>query len=109
MKNDFNFGVSDIDQVISILRKNPRIGKIILFGSRAKGNYRSGSDVDLSISGKDLHINDILNASIEIDQLNLPYKFDLIIHERIKEPLLLEHINRVGIVLYERKADFQLH
>ena len=93
---------SAISQIISILESNLKIEKIVLFGSRAKGNFQNGSDVDLSLMGKELTLNDILNASIEIDELALPYKFDLIIYNRIKEKALLEHIDRVGITLFER-------
>ena len=93
---------SDIKDVISILQQNQKIHKITLFGSRAKGTFNDGSDVDLVLLGVDLKLNDILDASIEIEKLLLPYKFDLIIYERIKEKALIEHIDRVGIVLYER-------
>jgi len=47
-------------------------------------------------------LNDVLNLSLEIDELFLPYKFDLIIFDRIREKALVEHINRVGIVLFQR-------
>ena len=94
---------SDVNNVISVLEKNNKIEKVVLFGSRAKGNYQDGSDVDISLIGKDLNLNDILELSLEIDNLFLPYKFDLIIHNRIKEKALLEHIKRVGITLFDRK------
>lgn len=92
---------SDIQQVVSSLIQNQKISKIVLFGSRAKGNFQSGSDVDLALIGSQLELNDILDATIEIEKLNLPYKFDLIIYDRIKENTLIEHINRVGVVLYK--------
>jgi predicted nucleotidyltransferase len=91
-----------ISQIVTILERNPKIEKVILFGSRAKGNFQNGSDVDLSLIGKELELNDIINASIEIDNLALPYRFDFVIYDRIKEKALLEHIDRVGITLYER-------
>ncbi|MCF6172138.1 MAG: nucleotidyltransferase domain-containing protein [Bacteroidales bacterium] len=93
---------SDLNNVVSILNKNKKISGVILFGSRAKGNFKEGSDVDLALKGTALNLNDIIDLSLEIDQLFLPYKFDLIIFDRIKEAALIEHINRVGIVLYER-------
>ena len=93
-----------INQIISILGSNPKIEKVILFGSRAKGNFQNGSDIDLALLGNDLELNDVLNASIEIDELALPYKFDLVIYDRIKEKALLEHIDRVGVILFERKV-----
>lgn len=101
-----NFAISHI---VSILERNPKIEKVILFGSRAIGNFQNGSDVDLSLIGKELELNDILNASIEIDNLALPYKFDLVIYDRIKEKALLEHIDRVGITLFERELTVMRH
>jgi len=94
---------SDINEVISILKENQKINRIILFGSRAKGSFSTGSDVDIALFGSNITLNDILDASNEIDNLFLPYKFDLIIYDRIKEIALQEHINRVGIVLFDRK------
>ena len=91
---------SDIKQLVLLFKQHQRITKIILFGSRAKGTFRAGSDVDIALFGDGLELNDILDLSIEIDKLNLPYEFDLIIHDRIKEVALLEHINRVGVNLY---------
>lgn len=91
-----------IDQIISILKCNPAVEKVILFGSRAIGSYKNGSDVDLLLIGEELELKDVLDASIQIDDLFLPYKVDLILYDRIEEPSLLEHIDRVGITLYDR-------
>jgi predicted nucleotidyltransferase len=102
--NRTKYGLEDftISRIVSILESNPKIEKIVLFGSRAKGNYQNGSDVDLSLMGKGLELNDILNASIEIDDLALPYQFDFVIYDRIKEKALTDHIDRVGVTLFER-------
>ena len=107
MNDNIKYGllVSDMDNVISILKKNERISKVILFGSRAKGDFNKGSDIDIALKGDDLKLNDIIKASLEIDELLLPNKFDLIIFNRIKEKALIEHINRIGITLYEKTND----
>ena len=93
---------TDINNVVAILQANKKITKIVLFGSRAKGNFNKGSDVDIALIGDNLVLNDILDLSLKIDNLFLPYKFDLIIFDRIKEKALVEHINRVGIILFQR-------
>ncbi|HKJ43032.1 MAG TPA: nucleotidyltransferase domain-containing protein [Sunxiuqinia sp.] len=90
---------SDVESVISILKKHSKIEKAILFGSRAKGNYSNGSDVDIALVGKDLKSTDIFTISEKIEQLYLPWKFDIVIYDRIKEKTLIEHIDRVGIPL----------
>ncbi len=100
---NYGLGKSNIDAIVSVFSKNIKISAAILFGSRAKGNFSQGSDVDIALKGNGLNLDDLLNASLEIDDLLLPYKFDLIIFERIKEQTLIEHINRVGIKLYERE------
>jgi len=102
MVQDLKYGipVSDFNNVIAILKENTRIEQAILFGSRAKGTYSNGSDVDIALLGKDLKLGDILEASEDIEKLFLPWKFDLVIFSRIKEQALKEHINRVGIELF---------
>jgi predicted nucleotidyltransferase len=71
-----------------------------LFGSRAKGNFKNGSDIDIAIEGDGLILHNILDIQTEYDKLNFPYKLDLIIFNRITEQNLIEHINRVGIKLF---------
>jgi len=104
MNDEPKYGLleSDIIHVVSTLQQNRKIAKIVLFGSRAKGTYHAGSDVDIALFGDDLGLNDILDLSVEIEKLSMPYKFDLIIHSRIKEITLLDHIKRVGMILFER-------
>ncbi|MDP4239310.1 MAG: nucleotidyltransferase domain-containing protein [Bacteroidota bacterium] len=86
-----------------MLQQNQKVMKIILFGSRAKGTYLAGSDVDIALVENELVLTDILDLFIEIEKLSLPYKFDLILYHRIKETSLLDHINRVGVCLFERE------
>jgi predicted nucleotidyltransferase len=104
MAEQMKYGLleSDIGDIIGILKNFQKINKLILFGSRAKGTYNEGSDIDLAISGKDLKLNDIIDALIEMEELLLPNKFDLIIYESIEDQSLKEHIDRIGVVLYER-------
>lgn len=104
MPENLKYGLSEatISEIVSILKRNQRIHKVILFGSRAKGTFSNGSDIDLALVGIDLGLNDILDASVGIEELTLPYKFDLVIYDRIKEVALINHIKRVGIVLFDR-------
>ena len=107
MRNNDKSGLSvaDLENVLSVLKKNTKIKQVILFGSRAKGNFRQGSDVDIALKGEGLKLKDILEASIKIDELLLPYKFDLIIFDRIKEISLIEHIERVGKTLFLAESE----
>jgi len=74
-----------------------------LYGSRAKGNYKPGSVIDLTLKGYGLDLKLINKISIALDDLLLPYTFDLSIYDSIDAPALIEHIRRVGIVFYKPK------
>jgi uncharacterized protein len=91
---------TDLFRIVSIFQKNPHISKAVLFGSRAKGTSHNGSDVDIALMGKNIILNDILDLTTEIENLNLPYQFDLVIYDRIKEQGLIDHIDRVGKVIF---------
>ncbi|PLX01165.1 MAG: hypothetical protein C0594_14055 [Marinilabiliales bacterium] len=101
-KSEYGLLVEDLELIISILEKNDRIKEIVLFGSRAKGNYSDGSDIDLALKGDNLELRDLTNVKIDLDGLLIPNKIDLVIFNRITEKALIEHIQRVGIVLYKR-------
>lgn len=94
---------NSIERIKQIFAAHPEVRQAILYGSRAKGNYKPGSDIDITLYGEGINL-DILNAiSIEIDDLLLPYMIDLSIFSHIKNEELIDHIRRVGKVFYEQK------
>lgn len=94
---------ADIQSVIDVLASNSKLKQVILFGSRAKGTFHNGSDIDLALLGEHLNLTDLTAWYELLDELPLLYKFDLVIFDRITEPKLIDHIQRVGITLFERK------
>jgi len=94
------FGISQnaLDKIKSVLSSAQGIEQVILYGSRAKGNYKEGSDIDLVIKGN-LTFDDLVKISVNLDDLNLPWKIDLSLYSQIKNENLIEHINRVGKVI----------
>lgn len=88
------------NKLIEVFKKFSQIQKVILYGSRAKGTFKKGSDIDLVLIGAGLSTHHLLQIENEIEELLLPYKIDLSIHDQIDSPSLLEHIERVGIVFY---------
>lgn len=91
-----------IKAINSVFSKYPQIEKTILYGSRSKGNYRNGSDIDLTLVGDKLDLSTLFKIETELDDLLLPYKIDLSILHKIENQDLLEHIKRVGISFYEK-------
>lgn len=93
----------DIFDIREALSSFPEITRAILFGSRAKGNYRHGSDVDIAICGKNVtHETVITLSAILNEETRMPYQFDIVHFETIKNPDLKKHINRVGITLFNK-------
>ena len=96
----YGLSFQTIQAIQSVLAKFPQVEKAILYGSRAKGNYRTGSDIDLTLSGKDLDTALLLRIETELDDLLLPYTIDLSLFRHIENPDLVAHIDRVGVNFY---------
>ncbi|MDW8104452.1 MAG: nucleotidyltransferase domain-containing protein [Armatimonadota bacterium] len=104
MNTRFGLKESTIEQIRAVLAKYPQVQKAILYGSRAKGTYKNGSDIDLTlVGGEDLTLQVLYRIADELDDLLLPYLFDLSLLSHIRDPDLLEHIERVGVTFYERQ------
>ena len=97
------YGLSDktLNTLDSIFRKYPGIKQVILYGSRAKGKYRAGSDIDMSLKIDDTFSRvDLLHVGNDLDDSDIPYFVDVSIYERLSNPELKAHIDRVGKTLY---------
>lgn len=91
-------------EIRRVLGAHPQVESAILYSSRAKGNARIGSDIDLVITGEGLDRDTLGNIRLAFDEGPLPYRFDVAIREKLSHRGLIEHINRVGISIYERAA-----
>ncbi len=85
-----------------LFRQNEKIERVLLYGSRAKGNFKPFSDVDITFMGCRLTRSDLNQLAGLIDDLLLPYHFDLSLFFTLKNKELIEHIERRGIVIYEK-------
>lgn len=106
------FGISDQSYrlLIEALTKQSQIEEVVLFGSRAKGNYKKGSDIDLAIKGTDCTPRLALDLSAYLnEELPIPYMVDVIDYHSLEHRELKEHIDRVGIIFYQKKkvGDFK--
>ncbi len=97
------YGLNDdtIKKINQVFTNYPTISKAILYGSRAKGNYKNGSDIDLCLVGTNIDIKLLHTIELELDDLLLPYQIDLSIYDKITNLELKEHIDRMGIVFYK--------
>ena len=99
-----NHGLPDraIEGLRSVFAAFPDVESAILYGSRAKGNYRPGSDIDLTLRGERLTLQTLWAIEVQVDDLLLPYVVDLSVYGDLKHPELKEHIDRVGVEFYRR-------
>lgn len=91
-----------IESINKVFSNYSEVEQVVVYGSRAMGNYKNGSDIDLTFKGDDLNLTLINKIDLELDDLMLPYTFDLSIYSHIKNPDLIDHIERVGKVFYKR-------
>lgn len=91
-----------VEKIRSVFARYPQVEKAVLYGSRAKGNYKNGSDIDLTLYGEGLNLGVLLKILAELDDLLLPWMIDLSIYSAIDHAGLREHIERVGLIFYQR-------
>ena len=101
---DQRFGLKEatIQKMCGVFAAHPQVDEAVLYGSRAKGTYRNGSDIDLTLRGPDLDMTVLYRLLQEIDDLMMPYTVDLSIFAHISDPDLVEHIERVGVTFYAK-------
>ena len=99
------FGLKDdtIAKIQGVFASYPQVDKAVIYGSRAKGNQKNGSDIDLTLHGKELTLNILYKIMEDIDELMLPYTIDLSIFHELSDPDFVDHIQRMGILFYEKK------
>jgi len=85
-----------------VFAKMPTVEQVIIYGSRAKGDYRPASDIDLTVKGAAVTWHDVQVIEQKIDDLLLPYKVDLSLFAHIDNENLIDHIKRIGKVFYEK-------
>ncbi len=99
------FGLSDkvIEDICSVFERHANIEKVVIFGSRAKGNYSSGSDIDLAVKGDGISFSQLMDINVGIEDLGLLYKVDVVSYNKVVGTPIAAHIDRVGKVFYEKK------
>lgn len=91
-----------VAQICAVFARFPEIEQAVLYGSRAKGNYKPGSDIDLTLVGAALTSTLCATIAEALDELLLPYSLDLSVFADLHHPDLQAHIERVGVVFYKK-------
>ncbi len=99
----YGLSESQFDKIVKIFANHKEIDEVILYGSRAKGNQKPYSDIDITIVGDNINLDLQHKIEIELDDLLLPYKFDVSRFKLIEDIDLIEHINRVGKVIFKKE------
>jgi len=100
---DHGLSAETVRRIHSVFVAFPQVESAIFYGSRAKGNYKRGSDIDLALTGAGLNWKLLGDIAEAIDDLLLPYETDLLIYEQLSDDSVREHIDRVGKVFYRRE------
>jgi predicted nucleotidyltransferase len=97
------YGLPDtaVEKINTVFVKHPGVKEVLVYGSRAKGTYKNGSDIDLTIRGE-LPFKELLHIETELDDLLLPWMIDLSLYGHIDNLALKEHIDRAGQVFFSR-------
>ncbi len=100
----YGLSTTTVERLQNTLLLYPEVEKAVLYGSRAKDTYRPGSDIDLTLCGGELNHTLLTQINNELDDLLLPYQIDLSLMASLSHPDLLNHISRVGVVLYAKSS-----
>lgn len=98
----YGFSERDRSRMLMIFSSCRNLERAILYGSRAKGNFKPFSDVDITLEGEGLTRRDLLHLSAAFEESALPYIFDLSLYRNIENEALLSHIARRGVEVYRR-------
>ena len=100
----FGLSVATLNKLNNVFERHNAIGSVLIYGSRAKGNYHPGSDIDLTIKGNEILFAEFLQIEDQIDDLMLPYTIDLSQYSQLGNADLIAHIDRVGVEIYAKDA-----
>jgi len=103
---DKRFGLKThcVEDIIGVLRLQPEVEEALIFGSRAMGNYKNGSDIDIALKGEKINFDTVSTIRIRLDELPYLYMYDVIDYKKISNPAVTAHIDELGIVFYKKQG-----
>ncbi len=100
--NNFGLSKKTFDEILNYFKNKPEIEKVLIFGSRAKGTFHNGSDIDFAIfTNRDLNFS---NIWANLDELNTPYKFDVIDYKNTDNAAIKKSIDKEGVLFYKKQT-----
>lgn len=99
----FGLNEKDYKLILDVFALYPKINEVIIFGSRAMGTEKPGSDIDLAMKGENIVLEDILSIKNRLEELPLAYKYDVIDYTNISNPELIEHVDKHGVLFYRKE------
>ena len=103
--NIYGLNDRDIKTIHAIFNQYPEVLVVHIFGSRAKGTCKTGSDIDLAIMNKGIEIRTLLKINNDFEESSLPYKIDLVDFNTLTNSDFINHIQRIGAIFYQREDD----
>ena len=97
----YGLTTKQLESINAVFQQFPEIESAVIYGSRAKGNFKIASDIDITLKGNKLDLGILSRVDMALDDLLFPYKFDVSIHHQIDNPGLLDHIEKVGKICYK--------
>ena len=101
-RNQYGLSERDMKTIRSVFQSFPEVKTVHVFGSRAKGNYRLGSDIDLAIMNKGVNSTVLSRLIWKFEESNLPYNVDLVDFTKLTKQEFIDHIKRVGIPFFNQ-------
>lgn len=99
----YGLSAQTLQKILDVFARYPQVEEVVLYGSRARGDYKNGSDIDLTLrGGNELTHTLVSRIANDLDDQLLPYTIDLCIFENICNPEMVEQIERVGVALYKK-------
>lgn len=99
----YGLSAQTLQKIRDVFLQYPQVEEVVLYGSRARGDYKNGSDIDLTLRGSsDLTHTLVSRIANDLDDQLLPYTIDLCIFENIRNPEMVEQIEQVGVALYKK-------
>lgn len=100
--NDFGLPTGDLNAIINVVASVDNVQRAVVYGSRAKGNYRPNSDIDIMLFGDSLTFSDITTVADRLDDLLLPWQIDITARNRVFNSDFIEQVDRYGKVIFNR-------